>query len=321
MAAGHAIRCLSLAAGFKKLHNQVVLICENNEILNNTIIKYKISHQEVTSSPLNLDDAQLIINQEPDLVVVDSPNVTQKWVDCFDKKIPVFYLWSPSNNKEICADLVIFPEVCQNTRATDSLCGFDYVLLAPPYWNTRLKKHKGDMTNILITTGGSDHYDISSLVVKALDYVFEFPLNIIIVIGPFFNESKVLSDLILNSRHDINLEYSPPSLHDLLKESDFVISGGGGTLFEMSRLGIPGIGIEIWSEQSALVAQMHNKGVIRKVKYNGFKDTLDSMIALLITFKGNRQLLSAMSAKGRKLIDGQGALRMAGVILNKVIKQ
>ena len=73
--------------------SDLILICENNEIVNNAIINYKISHQEAVFLPVSLNDAQLIIDQEPDLVVVDSPNVTQEWVDCFLKKKSLFFTY------------------------------------------------------------------------------------------------------------------------------------------------------------------------------------------------------------------------------------
>lgn len=89
------------------------------------------------------------------------------------------------------------------------------------------------------------------------------------------------------------------------------VSAGGQTLYELAWAGCPTIAFETVENQASHLEAMAVAGVVRSVgaiSLPGFLCRIRSHIEALLGDPGARQ---AMSAAGRHLIDGRGALRMA----------
>lgn len=113
----------------------------------------------------------------------------------------------------------------------------------------------------------------------------------------------------------VELVTSPTSLYPYMKRCVMAFSAGGQTLYELSVLGRPTIGITLWQNQAGNVDELSRMGAIHGVVYEDGKD-FDALLAKnafrLIHDKSERDRISCSASS---LVDGQGAERTCNAIL------
>lgn len=322
VASGHAMRCMALAAALSARGASTIrLVCEGDPVIAGLAAARGVDYVRLAAGrlPVDADDAAMVAGLNPDLVVLDSPKLTQGWIDAFaGTGIPLAYLAGTAGPAPLKgADLCVWPELCpgHTDHGGTFRCGLDMVLLGPDYWHAVPRKRDGVVRQVLITTGGADHHDLCALSLRALGSVFDDKLEISVVIGAFFENVEVIRRAARESQHAVNLVERPVGLNSLLREADVAISGGGGTLYEMARLGVPGIGIAIWPIQSPTVEAMASQGTIAGLTWESGKVTGAVLADALCHLKGHPEELRAMSERGPGVIDGLGALRIVDELL------
>lgn len=319
-AAGHVMRCFSIAEAIQEENDvDIKIISEFTPLVGELSKQTQINHgvAKYDGPPETAADARTVLEEKPSLVVADSFGVTQDWIDTIENEnIPVIRLAGSFNINSLSSTGAVFPEPCNHERAPDDnfVCGIEYIPLSKKYWYTNKRPKSDIVKNIVITTGGSDHYDLCSVSICALDEVYQEQLNVSVIIGPFFKNIKSIEKYAKQSHHNIQLIHQPNGLYEYLKYADLCISGGGGTLYEMACMGVPGIGITIWPLQASVVDYMATKNTILGVTY-----TETNMLADLVASlnKLDPSLLQKMSEMGKQVIDGQGALRIAKYLLER----
>ena len=321
VATGHAVRCLALASALKKVGaGTVEILCEASDVIGSMAAALAIDHVAVAPGtyPDSSDDAQATAARGADVIVVDSPHLSAEWVSAARAGgSRVAYLAGPSGPGDMAADLCIWPDACPQIRfrSVPFRCGLEHTLLTPDYWSTRPRERTGDIRDVLVTTGGADHFDLCAMSVGVLDAVLRDPVSVTVIVGQFFKNRARIEAAAAASRHRVTLVDSPSGLKTFLEAADFVISGGGGTLYEMARLGLPGIGIAIWPIQGATVDALAALGTIRGLHWSNaeiMKSDLENAVACLGANGTERR---AMAVRGPEVIDGQGAMRTAALLL------
>lgn len=201
--------------------------------------------------------------------------------------------------------------------ARGAIGGFEYIPLA----ETFKKKHglpraiNDRVINIMITQGGSDTYGFTPKIVKALSGLPE-EIAINVVIGPNFLHYSELDKALSAAKRIFNNIKGKNDISDIMTQADVAISAGGNTLFELACLGVPTIVVcaEIFETITANRLQKEgvcvNLGFGKDVKCQEIYRALEGLIR-------SKESRSKMSDKGKNLIDGCGAHRMAKEILKQ----
>lgn len=316
------MRCVSLGAALRERGNGPVrLVCEADPMISSLATDRGLIFEGVAEGelPAGAADARRIKAMKPDLVILDTPKAGQDWIDAVHGAgTRVAYLAGASGPAPLSgADLCFWPEACPH-RAADHAglrCGLEYVILGSDYWQARPRLREGAIQQVLVTTGGADHHNLCALALRVLDAVFETPLEVTVVVGAFFKDRDVIAAAAQASRHKVTLADCPSGLYSLLAKADLTISGGGGTLYEMARLGVPGIGVAIWPIQAPAVGAMAAAGTLTGITWEGAEQTAGALTRALHVLRGHSTMMADMSRKGPEVIDGQGALRMADELL------
>jgi len=317
---GHAIRCLWIAKALQDIgFTDLVVVSEASDPVKMLARQYGIPHLSVSVGclPDSEADAKNLLSRCPDLLIVDSPHATSTWAEKIRKAGIPLVLISGITGPQFEADAYLWPESCPDVNGLNGMlvCGERYLPLAPPYWRGPSEKLLHQERRILVTFGGVDHYDLSSMAIRALDEVFEELCYIRVIVGPYYSNLDKIKNAVASSHHRIELVIEPAGLDTHLRWCDFVISAGGTTLFEMCALGVPGIGIAVWALQEPVVTNVVGAGAAQGILYKDNEGAMyDELRQALMRVRNEPMLLKAQSIAGPKYIDGQGAFRVASWI-------
>lgn len=321
VAAGHAMRCLSLAEALIAAGAEVAIMCEAADQVRDLAAVHGVTYHPLAEGRLPVDaaDAAATVAVGADIVVADSPKLTQSWIDAVRRaSVPVVYLAGAPGPGFHAAEGCLWPESCPDgvPPGLDIRCGLDSVILSSAYWPRDPRDRSGPVRRVLITTGGADHYDLCSAALRAFDAVPGDTLDIRVVIGAFFKQADSVVAHAARSRHRVECLHTPRGIKDLLEWADLAVSGGGGTLYEMATRGVPGIGIAIWPLQAPTVDAMARAGAILPITYDGPEQTERALHGALDRLLSDETLRTVQAARGPLAIDGQGATRAARWILD-----
>lgn len=167
------------------------------------------------------------------------------------------------------------------------LSGRNYIILRKEFWNVPGKKIHKELKNILITFGGTN---CGNLAIKTKNYLKDkFGFNCSVLDAKNKSRAKEV-------------------LKRMLK-SDLCISGGGQTMFELARVGVPTIGVSVARNQNFNLESWRKNGCIEYAGPSDGKNVvkrIEASVKKLIPY--NERL--KRSRIGKKFVDGKGAERI-----------
>lgn len=336
---GHIMRTLVLAKELSK-DNDVCYACKV-EGIQELDINIKEDYCEVTSleelEKFKLDDSiflqgikkilyegfkVILLNEyrliselqriDADLLITDSYDVNE---DYFEKNKRIFkktaYI-DDINKYNFDVDFLIN----QNADAEDFnykindntklLLGTDYVLLRDEFKNNINEPIKEKVSDIMVTVGGADPYKLTD---KILNYVSELNYKFHVVIGPSFIDTSFKKK---NNRNNIKFYYNA-NMYEIMKKCDMAISACGSTLYELAACGVPTLGIIIADNQQGIGNKLDK---LNAIKCLGWYDKIskDDLISNIDKLANDYMLRKSFSESAAKLIDGNGAKRIARVL-------
>lgn len=204
------------------------------------------------------------------------------------------------------------------------LLGADYMPLRSAFQKPSVYCVAEQVTNVTITTGGSDPYFATATLVEALlrdKIIAEQEITLHLVSGPFNQFAAELKRRYQNyEKISANLPTLRIQIHEkvkdmrsLLLESDVVLTATGSTIYEVSALGVPMIVFYFaenqrqGAEELEKLTDIVNAGNI--VKEPGrVTERVREVLRRCIQDKEYRECLHRQE---KKLIDAKGARRIA----------
>lgn len=178
-------------------------------------------------------------------------------------------------------------------------CGKDYQLMEPA-------------ENILITTGGGDCDNIAG---QILDNIRDISCTFHVVTGRF---NPHYDELLKRSKEygNVQVYHDVKNMAELMARCDLAVTAGGTTIYELSALGVPFVCFSYAENQEKLTEYIGDRQI---AGYGGayHKDacgTLEGIAKQINELKKNSALRKEYSEKERKLVDGEGAKRIARII-------
>jgi spore coat polysaccharide biosynthesis predicted glycosyltransferase SpsG len=168
------------------------------------------------------------------------------------------------------------------------------------------------VTDVLITTGGGDEHNIAGAILDRIgrpDVVYH------VLVGrfsPHFAEWQRRAD----AEQSIKIHYDVQDMAELMCQCDLAVSAGGSTLYELAAVGVPFVCFSYAENQEALVEYMGRQEVAgcAGAWHKDAGGTLDSVEALFLKLYEDSAMRQRYFERERRLIDGQGAARLAEVL-------
>lgn len=175
---------------------------------------------------------------------------------------------------------------------------------------------KEQVEHILITTGGGDCENIAG---RILDKIWDASCTFHVVTGrfnPHYNEMMKRAE----DAGNIQVYHDVKDMADLMARCDLAVTAGGTTIYELSALGVPFVCFSYAENQEKLAEYI---GTMQIAGYGGayHKDalgTLEGIARQVKELKNKSELRKEYSEEERKLVDGEGAKRIAGILQNTI---
>lgn len=332
IATGHLMRCISIAVQCQKLGEECIFfMAEDKEAkrLQEKGIPYEIltKQQSICSPdmecPINMESEinimkRLVVDKELKWLVVDSYEATASYLTALDKCVPVLYIDDMCKELYPIAALLHYSqwpdeasyEEKYRDTATHVLAGMQYAPLREEFCD-RISRGRREKS-ILITTGGTDTYNVSGRLLQYCmkrqefaDYVFH------VIIGSLNQHESMLQELAGNNAN-IQLHKNVRNMSDYMRSCEMAVSAGGTTLFELCACKIPAVCFSFADNQKGFTEEMGQREMMLCAGDARVHDGIEARIGeRLLTYMENKDLRRAYANRMGELVDGCGSLRIA----------
>lgn len=332
IASGHVMRCLSIAERLRDKGCEVIFVLA--DVAPKEIIVEKGFKTYILNSVWNDLNQEIDIfckylsDNKVETLILDTYFVTPEYLKEISKYVKVVYIddlkkfpyevdtiihYSPFGKVEEYTKLYYGFDVLPKI-----FCGSKYIPLRYEFEHKEYDV-KENVTKVLITTGGTDQLNVAGkLLERVLSNVDLKMLEYHVIVG-CFNKNKDNLNKIVEKSRNVFLHENVNNISKWMRECDVAVSAGGTTLYELCSCGIPTICLEIADNQNgAIVWQQED---YMEYAGNAYKDMDLCMLnceSSLLKYMNNYELRMKRSQKEQNLVDGNGAIRIAELILQRI---
>lgn len=313
---GHITRCTSLYQAFEERGIPAELVVDGDESVVGLLHgkQYRIlpwrSDRSILSSLLR--DSKIVV-VDSYLAVMGVYEAVSNQATCpvfIDDTQRLNYPEGVIVNGTLYAEEMDYPQ----GGGKSYLLGSKYILLRKEFWEVPEREREIEETvgRILVTFGGDDARGLTPKVLRLLTDAFP-ECNKKVIIGKGFRGIEKLEKL-KDSRTELIYFPNADGMKKAMFESDVAVSAGGQTLYEMARLGLPGVSIAVAENQLNNVMGWERAGFI---DYAGWWETptfLERVLTSLIQLR-DRSERERRSHIGKRLVDGEGSARVRDFVL------
>ena len=322
IAMGHIMRCLSIADALHGLGEPVRFILADEQAVSllkqrgydAIVLHTKWNHMEEELPVLS----QVIQNEHIEKMLIDSYQVTQRYLTELSKLVTIFYI-DDLKLFEYPVDAVIcyanYWKKFQyeiNDKRTTYLLGMKYVPLKQAFWNCEAKIISEKANNLLILTGGSDPFNVTEQILDSID---TYQFQTIDVICGIYNTNYNKFVKKYENNKNIKFHQAVNNIEQYMKNADIAISAGGTTLYELCAIGTPAISFSFADNQLDNVRQFQEDGLIDYAGDARMDDIAGTINQYLTRYRNDFELCKEKSEKMQKMVDGKGAIHLAEALL------
>ena len=232
---GHVYRCLSIASKLV-LHEVIFLLDERHKLGIDIVSSYNY--------PFRVYDGQndlfdMLRQYSPDIVINDILDTTREYVSVLknDGYFVVNFedLGEGVEIADVVFDALYEHEVHQNNVFT----GHKYYILKDEFYFQPNKIITQDVSNILVTFGGSDPNNFTEKVVDSiLATNYEGRINVILGLGYDAVEELISK---YQSNPSVQIYGNVSNISEFMFKADVIFTSAGRTMYEIASLGVPTI--------------------------------------------------------------------------------
>lgn len=305
---GHIARCLSLAQAFQSAGEEVIIYLDGDRNL-------------VTFLP----GQRCLLSQwrkrngfpRADVAIVDSYLARERVYRKIAAAAGVIACFDDTNRINYPPGIIINGGVGVKKYGRKAghiyLFGPSYCPLRKPFWKVPAKRVRRNLSRISITFGGNGKLELTQKVITVLLQRWsELSIHVIVTESHFSLLEKKFK------RKPVRWIYRPNA--EMIKQeflnADLVISGGGQTLYELARIGVPTVAVGIAENQTENIEGWREVGFIEFAGWAWEKWIEEKIIRKVKSLDYRRR--KKMAVSGRRKMDGYGAQRLAKEILGAV---
>lgn len=337
---GHIMRCLSIAEAAKDLGCPSIFITAEEScsiLIAKRGFQVKTLYTDYRDMLSELSLLADMFDRESDMLLVDSYQVSSKyflalrklvWVACLEdmgQAYPVnllinYNIYAPKL-KEKYQMLDCNKQVLNSKELPERvLLGLEYMPLRKEFQKPALYNIKDKVTDVIITTGGSDPCFAAATLADVFienPFLSKQDIKLHIISGPFNRFSEELNRKY-GDCNSIVIHENVKDMKGLFLQSDVVISAAGSTIYEISTLGVPMIIFYFAENQRqgaetfASLTDILNAGCFA----NEGRIVADRVMEALERCIRDKSYRERLYRQEKKLMDGKGAYRLAKQLID-----
>lgn len=209
------------------------------------------------------------------------------------------------------AEKEVYHRLYQNTD-TECLVGSSYVPIRQQFLNGDYKVVER-VKNVLITTGGGDQDNIAG---RILQTIYRENMEFHIVTGRYNPHLETLRELE-NTLQGVRIYHDVSDMAGLMEKCDIAVTAGGTTIYELAAIGVPFLCFSYAKNQEALTEYIGEKKIAGFVGafHQDEEAVLGKLKKLFDKYCDSYDLRKECFRKEREMIDGKGAIRLAGELI------
>jgi len=326
---GHVMRCLALAQAWMDAGGRASFVMSRGtEMLDARIGSEKTGIARFADEPHGAVDARCTVDVARELdatwVVVDGYEFRAEYQDRVRASgLSVMYIDDNGDAPEYVADAVLnqnsyassalYPRV---QSQTELLLGTRYALLRREFasWRGHERRIPPVAQRLLITLGGADLDDATSLVVRAAGQAGLGELEVVVLLGAANDREARVRGAAAGTGLSIRVERDTRHMARWMAWADMAVTASGTTCWEVCFMGLPTVAI-VTAENQQLVSHdlaargaLNAGGALEEVNVDSLAASIRS---LALDVEGRR----AMRAVARTLVDGLGGSRVVSHLL------
>lgn len=309
---GHVMRCINIAHALETEEMPMHFLVNNERPVIDRLNEEAIFHLVY---PMTGRHANKLTNG---VVVIDTKRDVSAQVRSLREEGRKVVLIDNSSTVE--ADAIVMPTpVYRGQGSGNVLHGNSYLIIGDNFRRARGTEplvHSAPL-KVLVTMGGSDPFNLTEAVLKALWSIEG--IEVTTVIGPAFKLTETMEEFIRRSDERFHFVFNAKNMAPLMSASHVAFTAVGTTVYELAYMGVPSVLIGNYETDAQDLATLHELGISRSLGYYRDLNPADITVAAE-SFRDDLASWTEMSLKARNLTDGDGASRIADLI-RSLIKQ
>ncbi len=322
---GHVMRCLALAqACHSQCGEAIFAMSVAGGAVANQLERQGVSILRFTGTPGSRADAEwtstLARRQQASWVVIDG----YQFDGAYQRRLrtgqfSVLAMDDFGHAGHYYSDLVVnqnifAEEVTYDNREphTRLLLGTRYALLRQEFLRHRREprtRPTNAATNVLVTLGGADPNNITSIVLRAFEVLARHELKIRVVIGLSNPHRLDLERQRQDMQCDVELLAERADLPELMAWADIAITGAGATCWELAYMGLPMVTVTLAENQEGIAAGLAKAGAALSAGW-GHEVSPADLAGIVHGLLDDPLARRRLAQRARKLVDGRGAQRV-----------
>ena len=276
MGTGHVMRCIALGQAWQDAGGDVLFIsCCDSDPLKQRIKEEGFKLKTIPfAHPETKDDLQQTIalakKNSAKWIVTDGYHFDLSYQQAIrNAEFKLLYIDDYNHLPEYEADILLNQNIgaeeinyqCNSTCR--KLLGTRYVMLRREFRKASVKNsNKKEITNILITMGGSDPDNVTLKVLQILDDLNIKNLVVKVLLGPSNPHFNKLKEAIAQIKTECELIRSVKDMPTLIRWADFAITAAGSTCWELAALRVPFVTVVLAENQINIATQLEKQAGI-----------------------------------------------------------
>lgn len=198
------------------------------------------------------------------------------------------------------------------------LAGPRYALLRPAFREARTRSgRRRDHGSVLLLCGYVDERNVTERLFESLDGV-PGVRSIDVIIGAANAHRARVRRRLHRTALPAHLHVDPSSMTELMSRASIAVTAAGSTCWELACLGVPMVTVVTAANQFAVDRTLREAGASVGIGAldDGLGTRLRETVAALLADDGGR---CRMTSRGRTLVDGRGAMRVAQAIHKRAL--
>lgn len=317
---GHVTRCVSLYQAFEKKGLIPEFIVNGDETIEDFL---RDKNYKIFTWPEKTQDLFDII-KNADVVIVDSYLAGSELYKKISDTVRIAVYLDDNNRINYPKGIVVNGGMSSEKLSYIKGSGITYLLgskytpLRREFCKVQEKEIKEEMQSLMITFGGDDSRNMTPKVLGFLNKKYPGIIKKVII-GRGFQNIKEIEDL---REKNTDLIYYPDAngMRESMLESDVAISAAGQTLYELARVGVPTIAIDVAENQLNNIKAWQSSGFIWYAGHWKNRNILEK-IRIFIQEMKDPNIRKDKYQIGRKFVDGEGSFRIVNSLLNILSKR
>lgn len=346
---GHVFRCLALATALRTQGARVEFICRGqagslpDQVLAQNIPVHYLPHGRTPTDKAGTSHRQWLgastdedvlatlavvaRGERPAWLVVDHYALDARWESSLRDAVGRIAVIDDLGDRPHDCDLLIDQNFGAEAKPYPGLVpddcrlmlGPDYAMLRGEFADLRrnLRPRDGVLRRVMVFYGGSDTEGHTLTALEALTGLTDMAIAADVVVGKY-NPHLPAIEASCTSLPGVRLHVQTPHMAALMNEADLMVCAAGATTWERCCLGLPAVTVCTAENQVHPATSMAAAGL---AVHLGHAATVGAEILrnALHTMVASPWLLRSIGHNCAKLVDGQGARRIASAMTGGMI--